>query len=105
MDYTDYPWPRVLLSHSAPKGAIAIACYSEDYLRPALEHAGHVPLVLTKDFVMASGAPLIGALNELLDGGDLLAQRKAATAEYARGQNKDAAKISRVFRNASSPHW
>jgi hypothetical protein len=54
---------------------------------------------------MASGAALLGAVDAFLDGESLESIRKAATRDYARGQKKDPARISKVFVNASSTRW
>jgi hypothetical protein len=105
MDYERFSWPSVARQPRGAKGVIAIACYSQAYLASRIEASGNLALTVTRDFVMASGAPLVGALDALLGGRDLQAIRVAATAAYAKGQGKDPARLRRVFSNPAARDW
>jgi hypothetical protein len=87
------------------KGAVAIACYSADYLRPALPGPTRVPLLMTASFVMASSASLERAVMAFLAGGDFGAIRTAGAVGYAQGQQRPVPEVRRAFTNPSDPRW
>jgi hypothetical protein len=87
------------------KGALAIACYSADYLRPALPGPSRVPLLMTASFVMASSAALEQGALAFLAGGDFAAIRAAGIAGYARGQRRPVDRVRNGFTNPSDRRW
>jgi len=103
MDRDPYDWPP-LPAAARPKGTIAVACYSRDYLAPALGRA-RVPLLVTGDFVFAGSHAFDGALAAFLDGGDLAAIRDGGARAYADGEGKSFARVRTAFTNPSDPRW
>ena len=105
MDDASVGWRDAPERSGATKGVVAIACYSKPYLKARLARAGHVALVLTNDFVMASGAALVGGLDALFEGRDLAGVRRQAAVDYARAGKKDADRVAGVFVNAAAKSW
>lgn len=87
------------------KGTVAIACYSANYLRPALPAPARVPLLMTASFVMASSAALEGAVMAFLSGGDFAAIRAGGAAGYASGQHRPVERVRAGFTNPSDRRW
>jgi len=87
------------------KGALAIACYSAEYLRPAMPGPSRVPLLLTASFVMASSAAVEQSVMAFVAGGDFAAIRAGGTAGYARGQRRPVEKVRNGFTNPSDRRW
>ncbi len=105
MDDATVGWRDTGERTGATKGVVAIACYSKPYLKPRLARAGHVALVLTNDFVMASGAALVGGLDAFFEGRDLAGVRQKAAEDYARAGKKDANRVAGVFVNSAAKSW
>jgi hypothetical protein len=87
------------------KGTLAIACYSADYLRPAVPGPSRVPLLMTSSFVMASSAAFERGAMAFLGGGDFGAIRAAGIAGYAQGQRRPPEQVRNGFTNPSDRRW
>jgi len=105
MDDNGVGWRGTPTRTGAAKGVVAIACYSKPYLKARLAADGHTALVLTNDFVMASGAALTGGLDALFEGRDLAGIRQQAARDYARAGKKDVNRVAGVFVNAAAKSW
>lgn len=100
-------WPAMARTEdtSFRKGALAVACYSANYLRPALPGPSRVPLLMTMSFVMASAAAVEQAVMAFLAGGDFAAIRTGGIEGYAPGQHRPAQKVRSGFTNPSDRRW
>jgi hypothetical protein len=67
--------------------------------------ASRVPLLFTRDFLMASAPSLEGAILAFAGGGHYAAIRRGAVAGYATGQGKPPSKVSGAFTNPSDRRW
>jgi hypothetical protein len=111
MDLTGFDWSEVADRAGAagkdarPRGAIAIACHTAVYMQDVVPDARRVPLVLTRDFLLASSAALEGAVLGFARGGDYAAIRKGAAAGYADGGKKSLARVFGAFSNPADKRW
>jgi hypothetical protein len=87
------------------KGALAVACYSAEYLRKAVPAPTRVPLLMTTNFVMASSAAMEGSVMAFLGGQDLLGIRMAGAIGYATGQRRPVERVRSAFTNPSDRRW
>ena len=106
MDLAAFDWQAVAKRADArPRGAIAIACHTAVYMQDVVPSARRVPLVLTRDFLLASAAALEGAVLGFARGGDYAAIRKGAAAGYADGGKKPLARVFGAFSNPADKRW
>jgi hypothetical protein len=87
------------------RGTIAIACNTGPFMANHVAAPHRVPLVFTRDFLMASAGAFEGAVMAFARGGDYRAIRSGAAHGYADAGNQDVARISYVFTNPSDPRW
>jgi hypothetical protein len=107
MDLPRVAFPPVA-ADELPKGVLAVACYTESWLRPFLPHdreSPRVPLVLTADLLFAGSATVEGAVLAFARGGDLTAIRSGAITGYSESEGKPAKGVRSLFTNASDPRW
>jgi len=64
-----------------------------------------VPLLFTRDFLMASAPSLEGAVLALAQGGRYREIRSGATAGYATGQSKPVTRVQGLFTNPADRRW
>ncbi len=106
MDLAAFDWQAVAKRADArPRGAIAIACHTAIYMQDIVPGPRQVPLVLTRDFLLASAAALDGAVLGFARGGDYAAIRKGAAAGYADGGDKPLARVFGAFSNPADKRW
>ncbi len=106
MDLAGFDWGAVARRADArPRGAIAIACHTAAYMQDVVPGPGRVPLVLTRDFLLASSAALEGAVLGLAGGGDYAAIRRRTAAGYAAGGKKPLARVLGAFSNPGDRRW
>jgi hypothetical protein len=106
MDLAAFDWRAVAKQADArPRGAIAIACHTAIYMQDVVPSARQVPLVMTRDFLLASAAALEGAVMGFARGGDYAAIRKGAAAGYADGGDKPLARVFGAFSNPADKRW
>ena len=87
-----------------PKGLMAVACATVDYL--AAEAAPRrVPLVLTTDLMFASSPAFEHAVRAFAGAEDYAGIRRAAAEGYAAEQHKPVARCQSLFTNPSNPRW
>jgi hypothetical protein len=104
----DVPAPDwAALEHAAApvRGIIAIACNTGPFMADHLASANRVPLVFTRDFLMASAGAFEGAVLAFAAGGGYRAIRDATARGYAKAGDHDLARIRGVFTNPSERHW
>ena len=96
MDYPRWtpPEPR---SAAPPKGTMAIACMSRQYLGDFTSTPGRLPLLLTTDYLFAGSHAFEGALRAFLDGAALGAIADAGARAYATGQGKPYGRVRYAF--------
>jgi hypothetical protein len=106
MDLDAFDWAAVAKhADDRPRGAIAIACHTAVYMQDLVPGARQVPLVLTRDFLLASAAALEGAVLGFARGGDYAAIRKGAAAGYADGGDKPLRRVFGAFSNPADARW
>lgn len=88
-----------------PRGAIAIACHTAVYMQDVVPGEQRVPLVMTRDFLLASSAALEGAVLGFARGGDYAAIRRGSAAGYAEGGNKPLRRVFGAFSNPADRRW
>lgn len=104
MDVGEVSWPAAP-PDARRKGAIAIACLTEDYLADAVPSARRVPLLFTRSLLFAGAHSLEGAVRAFAEGRGLLAIRDGAAAAYAEGQDKPVARARAAFTNPADRRW
>ena len=87
------------------RGTIAIACNTGPFMAQHVPAATRVPLIFTRDFLMASAGAFEGAVMSFAGGGDYRAIRTATAHGYAIAGNHDERKIGGVFTNPSDRRW
>ncbi len=92
-------------AEARPKGTVAIACKTADYLAEGVSAAARVPLLMTTDFMFAGAHGFDGAVSAFAEGRSLAAIRAGAAARYAEGQGKDVKRVSGAFTNPADPRW
>jgi hypothetical protein len=108
MDRPPYDWARAarrIGSNDTPKGTIAIACKSAEYLARDVPSANRVPLLMTTQFMFAGAHAFEGAATAFAKAGSLRAIRTAAARNHAIGQRKPFARVLGLFTNPSHPRW
>ncbi len=106
MDLAAFDWAAVAKRADArPRGAIAIACHTAVYMQDLVPSERQVPLVMTRDFLLASAAALEGGVLGFARGGDYAAIRKGAAAGYADGGDKPLGRVFGAFSNPADRKW
>ena len=67
--------------------------------------ATRVPLLYTRDFLMASAPAFEGAVLAFARGGDYRAIRRGAAVGYARGGGRDVRRVQGAFTNPGDRRW
>ncbi|HVV88287.1 MAG TPA: hypothetical protein VHE35_34835 [Kofleriaceae bacterium] len=106
MDLDGYDW-RGLAARAdpRPRGALAIACHTAVYVQDVVPGPSRVPLLFTRDFLLASSAALEGAVLALAAGGDYAAIRRGGAQGYATGGGKTLAHVFGAFSNPADRRW
>lgn len=103
MDLDHFAWPTP--ADAQVRGAIAIACHTAVYLQDTAAGAARVPLLFTRDYLLASSAALEGAVLALARGGGYAAIRRGGAQGYATGGHKSLAHVFGAFTNPSDRRW
>lgn len=106
MDLGAFDWDALATgADSRPRGAIGIACHTAVYVQDVLPGPGRVPLLFTRDFLLASSAALEGAVLAFAAGGDYAAVRRGGAQGYATGGGKTLAHVFGAFTNPGDRRW
>jgi hypothetical protein len=108
MDYDAFDWAgarRLARDGAPPKGTIAMACQTWQYLAGEIAAPSRVPLLFTRDFVFAGSHAFEGALSSFAAGGDLAAIRRAGALAYATGEKKPPGRVDYAFTNPADRRW
>lgn len=106
MDLSGFDWAALAArADSRPRGALAIACHTAVYVQDVVPGPARVPLLFTRDFMLASSAALEGAVLALAAGGDYAAIRRAGAQGYATGGKKTLAHVFGAFTNPADRRW
>ena len=106
MDVEQPDWAALAASASARRrGVIAIACHTGAYLADVMPAAARVPLLFTRDFLMASAPTLEGAVMAFARGEGYAGVRSGAARGYATGQGKPVNRVTHAFTNPADPRW
>lgn len=103
MDLEHFAWRAP--ADTQPRGAIAIACHTAVYLQDRAVGPTRVPLLFTRDYLLASSAALEGAILALAHGGDYAAIRRGGAQGYATGGHKTLRHVFGAFTNPADPRW
>ena len=98
-------WAKLEHADAPVRGTIAIACNTGPFMAEHVPAATRVPLVFTRDFLMASAGAFEGAVVAFASGGDYRAIRAATAHGYAIAGDHDEKKIGGVFTNPGDRHW
>ncbi len=106
MDVTGYRWPKPAKKGEArPKGTIAVACITADYIAADVSDHDRVPLLMTKTLLFAGAHGFEGAVSAFARAKSLARIRRAAATSYARGQDKTVRQVFSAFTNPSDKRW
>ena len=108
MDREAFDWPAIARRHGAghrPKGTMAVACASADYLAREISAPARVPLLMTADLLFAGSMSLEGAVRAFADGESYAAIRVAAARAYADEEKKPFARVQSLFINPGDRRW
>jgi len=108
MDLAPYDWAaaaELTKAGARPKGTIAVACKTKDYLADDVPAATRVPLLMTSDFLFAGAHSFEGAVWSFATGGCYADIRDAAAAAYATGEKKEKKRVKYAFTNPGDPKW
>ena len=108
MDYARFDWetPRSwTLPGAPPKGTVAVACQTWQYLGAAIASPQRVPLLMLRDFCFAGTHAFEGAVSAFASGASLAAIRRAGATSYATGQGKPVGRVDYAFTNPADPRW
>jgi hypothetical protein len=106
MDLASFDWRAVAKKGDArPRGAMAIACHTAVYMQDIVPSERQVPLVMTRDFLLASAAAFEGTILAFAHGGDYAAIRKGAASSYAEGGKKPLRRVYGAFSNPADGRW
>ncbi len=106
MDLTGFDWRgRAASADPRPRGALAIACHTAVYVQDVVPGPSRVPLLFTRDYLLASSAALAGAVLALAGGGDYGAIRRGGAQGYATGGHKTLAHVFGAFTNPADRRW
>lgn len=106
MDLTEFDWRAIAgRGDDRPRGVVAIACHTAPYMQDVVPGRRQVPLILTRDFMLASAAALEGAALAFARGGDFAAIRRGGAQGYADGGKKPLRRVFGAFSNPADPRW
>lgn len=106
MDLMRFSWADAAArGDGVSRGVIAIACHTAPYMQDVVPGPHQVPLVLTRDYLLASAAALEGAVVAFARGGDYAAVRQGAIHGYADGGDKPVARVAGAFSNPADRRW
>lgn len=106
MDLDRFDWRAIAArGDQRSRGVIAIACHTAPYMQDVVPGPRQVPLVLTRDFLLASAAALEGAVTAYAQGGDYAAVRRGAAQGYATGGGKPLKRVFGAFSNPADRRW
>ncbi len=106
MDLTGFDWRGLAArADDRPRGALAIACHTAVYVQDVVPGPSRVPLLFTRDFMLASSAALEGAVLALASGGDYAAIRRGGAQGYATGGKKALTRVFGAFTNPADRRW
>jgi hypothetical protein len=102
MDLDTFAWPAPA---ETPKGAIAIACLTADYMEKPVSAPTRVPLLMTRDFLFANAAPLEATVLAFAAGGGYAKIRLDAATAYAGVQKREVRRVFGAFTNPADRRW
>ena len=108
MDVDTYDWAGFGKLHrktAKPKGTIAVACITADYIAGEVSADSRVPLLMTTSLMFAGAHSFEGAVRGFARGESLGGIRKSAVSAYAIGQDKPEQRVRVVFTNPSDKRW
>ena len=106
MDLDAFDWRAIAArGDQRSRGVIAIACHTAPYMQGVVPGPRQVPLVMTRDFMLASSAALEGAVMAFAKDGDYAAIRRGAAAGYADGGDKPLKRVFGAFSNPADKRW
>jgi|JI10StandDraft_1071094.scaffolds.fasta_scaffold110759_2 hypothetical protein len=106
MDLATFDWRAIAArGDDRSRGVIAIACHTAPYMQSVVPGPRQVPLVMTRDFLLASAAALEGAVTAFAKGGDYAAVRRGAATGYADGGDKPLTRVFGAFSNPADRRW
>lgn len=106
MDLDGFDWRAIAKRGDArTRGVVAIACHTAPYLQDVVPGPHQVPLLMTRDFMLASAAALEGATLAFARGGDYAAIRRGGAQGYADGGKKPLRRVFGAFSNPADPKW
>ena len=82
-----------------------IACHTATFVDRIVPSAKRVPLLFTRDLLMASSLALEAAVLAIAQRGRYGDIHSAATVAYAKGQGRDARRLRRIFSNPVDRRW
>ncbi|MGE5185899.1 MAG: hypothetical protein ACM31C_27770 [Acidobacteriota bacterium] len=104
-DVPEPDWAKLERPGAPVRGTIAIACNTGPFMAAHVPAPHRVPLVYTRDFLMASAGAFEGAVVAFARGGDYRAIRAATAHGYAIAGDHDENKIGGVFTNPGDRFW
>ncbi len=104
-DVPEPDWAKLEHDGAPVRGTIAIACNTGPFMAQHVPAPRRVPLVFTRDFLMASAGAFEGAVIAFAGGGDYRAIRAATAHGYAVAGDHDEKKIGGVFTNPGDRFW
>lgn len=106
MDLVSFDWRAVAArGDDVSRGVIAIACHTAPYMKDIVPGPRQVPLILTRDYMLASAAALEGAALAFARGGDYAAIRRGGAQGYADGGKKPLRRVFGAFTNPAHDRW
>ncbi len=98
-------WDKLPRDGAPIRGTLAIACNTGSFMADHIAAAQRVPLVFTRDFVMASAGAFEGGVLAFANAGDYRAIQLGAAQGYATAGNHELARIAYVFTNPGDAKW
>jgi hypothetical protein len=100
----DFDWDKRKRAKS-PKGTIAVACMTADYLAEPLTDPKVVPLLMTTSLMFAGAHSFEGAVSAMAQAKTLRQVRSAAAVNHSEGQGKPYKRVIGAFTNPSDKRW
>ncbi|HUJ58822.1 MAG TPA: hypothetical protein VLX92_10030 [Kofleriaceae bacterium] len=98
-------WDALEQPGAPVRGTIAIACNTGPFMADHVAAATRVPLVFTRDFLMASAGAFEGSVLAFAAGGGYREIRRGAAHGYAIAGNHDEARTGGAFTNPADRRW
>jgi len=106
MDLATFDWRAVAKrGDDRSRGVVAIACHTAPYMQDVVPGPRQVPLMLTRDYMLASAAALEGTALAYARGGDYAAIRRGGAQGYADGGKKPLRRVFGAFSNPADGKW